>query len=78
MPVASSRPRSRHVPGYRSSLCGAVAVTNARVLQTRLLATGLSFGAVIVAGTALQSPIAGLGVAALAVLLLSGMVGTNA
>jgi hypothetical protein len=60
------------------ALCGAVAVTNARVLQTRLLATGLSFGAVILAGTQLGTPIAGLAVAALAVLLMSGLVGTNA
>lgn len=60
------------------ALCGAVALTNARVLQTRLLATGLSFGLVILAGTQLGTPIAGLAVAALAVLLMSGMVGTNA
>jgi hypothetical protein len=60
------------------ALCGAVAVTNVRVLQTRLLATGLSFGAVILAAMALQTPIAGLAVAFLAVLVMSGMVGTNA
>ena len=51
------------------ALCGAVAVTNTRVLQTRLLATGLSFGAVILAGTQLHTPIAGLAVAGVAVLL---------
>lgn len=60
------------------ALCGAVALTSNRVLQTRLLATGLSFGAVILAGTQLQTPFAALGAAALAILVLSGMVGTNA
>lgn len=60
------------------ALCGAVALTNTRVLQTRLLATGASFGAVILAGTQLQNPVAGLIVAGIAVMLLSGIVGTNA
>ncbi len=60
------------------ALCGAVAVTNARMFQTRLLATGLSFGAVILAGTQLHTPYAGLAVAGFAVLLMSGMVGQNA
>jgi hypothetical protein len=64
--------------GLMVALCGAVAVTNVRVLQTRLLATGLSFGAVILAAMALQSPLAGLGAAFLAVLIMSGLVGTNA
>jgi hypothetical protein len=59
-------------------LAGAVAATNTKVLQTRLLATGLSFGAVIIAGTQLQTPIAGLAVAGIAVLLMSGLVGQNA
>ncbi|MEP7293948.1 MAG: hypothetical protein ABI835_19330, partial [Chloroflexota bacterium] len=66
------------VLGLMVALSGAVATTNAKVLQTRLLATGLSFGAVILAGTQLQAPIAALGVAGLAILLMSGMVGTNA
>ncbi len=60
------------------ALAGAVAATNAKVLQTRLLATGLSFGAVIIAGTQLHTPIAGLAVAGVAVLLMSGLVGQNA
>ncbi len=60
------------------AMSGAVAVTNTRVLQTRLLATGASFGAVILAGTQLQSPVAGLIVAGIALLLMSGIVGTNA
>ncbi len=60
------------------ALCGAVAVTNVRMFQTRLLATGLSFGAVILAGTQLHTPYAGLAVAGFAVLLMSGMVGQNA
>ena len=59
------------------ALAGGVAATNTRVLQTRLLATGLSFGAIILAGTQLHTPIAGLAVAGVAVLLMSGMVGTN-
>lgn len=66
------------VLGLMVALCGAVAVTNARVIQTRLLATGLSFGVVILAGTQLHSPLAALGAALVAVLLMSGMVGTNA
>ncbi len=66
------------VLGLLVALCSAVALTSTRVLQTRLLATGLSFGAVILAGTQLQNPLAALGAAALAVLILSGMVGTNA
>ncbi|MEO8395169.1 MAG: hypothetical protein ABI700_19385, partial [Chloroflexota bacterium] len=60
------------------ALAGAVAATNTKVLQTRLLATGLSFGAVILAGTQLHTPIAGLAVAGVAVLLMSGLVGQNA
>ncbi len=66
------------VLGLMVALCGAVAVTNTRVIQTRLLATGLSFGVVILAGTQLQTPLAALGAALVAVLLMSGMVGTNA
>ncbi len=60
------------------ALCGAVALTNKRVLQTRLLATGLSFGAVILAGVGLGSPLAALGVALFALLILSGLVTQNA
>jgi len=60
------------------ALCGAVALTNKRVLQTRLLATGASFGAVILAGVGLGSPLAALGVALFALLILSGLVTSNA
>ncbi|MEO8611811.1 MAG: hypothetical protein ABI690_28185 [Chloroflexota bacterium] len=60
------------------ALCGAVALTNKRVLQTRLLATGLSFGAVILAAQALHSPFAALAVAVFALLILSGLVTQNA
>ena len=60
------------------ALCGAVALTNKRVLQTRLLATGASFGAVILAGVGLGSPLAALGVALFALLILSGLVTQNA
>lgn len=66
------------VLGLMVALAGAVAVTNVKVLQTRLLATGLSFGVVILAGTQLQAPLAALGVAGVAILLMSGMIGTNA
>lgn len=60
------------------ALAGAVALTNPKVLQTRLLSTGLSFGAVILAGTQLQTPFAALAVAGVAILIMSGMIGTNA
>jgi hypothetical protein len=60
------------------ALCGAVALTNKRVLQTRLLATGASFGAVILAGVGLGSPLAALGVAIFALMILSGLISTNA
>jgi hypothetical protein len=60
------------------ALCGAVALTNKRVLQTRLLATGASFGAVILAGVGLESPLAAFGVAIFALLILSGIVTQNA
>jgi hypothetical protein len=60
------------------ALCGAVALTNKRVLQTRLLATGASFGAVILAGVGLGSPFAAMGVALFALLILSGVVSQNA
>lgn len=60
------------------ALCGAVALTSKRVLQTRLLATGGSFGAVILAGVGLGSPLAALGVAIFALMILSGLVSSNA
>jgi hypothetical protein len=47
-------------------------------LQTRLLATGASFGAVILAGVGLGSPLAALGIALFALLILSGLVTSNA
>jgi hypothetical protein len=59
------------------TLCGAVALTNARVLQTRLLATAISFGAVMVVGVNV-SPIFALGIAVFAILTLMGMVSQNA
>jgi len=59
------------------ALCGAVALTNKRVLQTRLLATGASFGAVILAGVGLGSPFVALAVALFALLILSGLVSNN-
>ncbi len=61
------------------ALCCAIGITSTRsALQMRLLATALSFGAVIIAGTQLHTAIAGLVVAAFAILIMSGMVGTNA
>src|SRR5690606_10774455 len=53
------------------AMCGAVAVTRDRVLQTRLLATGLSFGLALGASVVLQTPIAGLVVMTLAVMTLA-------
>jgi hypothetical protein len=55
------------------AMCGAVAVTRDRVLQTRLLATGLSFGLALGASVVLQTPIAGLVVMTLAVMTLAGL-----
>jgi hypothetical protein len=60
------------------ALCGAVALTSRRVLQMRLLATTLSFGALIVGWTTTHSPLAVFGIALVAILILSGMVTTNA
>jgi hypothetical protein len=64
--------------GLLLALCGAVAMTNSRELQTRLLATGASFGLAILATILLGSPYAGLGVIFLAILILSGMLVQNA
>jgi hypothetical protein len=60
------------------ALSGAVALTTTRVLQTRLLATGGSFGAAIVAGVGLGTPLAGLAVALVAALIMAGMVAGEA
>jgi hypothetical protein len=65
------------VLGILLALCGAVALTYKRVLQTRLLATGASFGAVIVAGLGLGL-LPAVGVALFAALILSGLVEQNA
>jgi hypothetical protein len=59
------------------TLCGAVALTTQRVLQTRLLATAASFGAAMIAATQLGA-VAGLLVAAFAVLVLAGLVAQRA
>ena len=64
--------------GLLLALCGAVAMTNNRELQSRLLSTGASFGLAIAATVLLESPLAGLGVVFLAILLLSGMLVQNA
>lgn len=60
------------------ALCGAVALTNARVLQTRMIATVVSFGAAIGATLALGSPLGGLGVSLVAVLVMGGMLSADA
>lgn len=60
------------------ALCGAVALTSRRVLQMRLLATTLSFGALIIGWTSLHSPLAVFGIALMAIIILSGLVATNA
>lgn len=59
------------------ALCGAVALTTNRVLQTRLLATAASFGTAMVAATEL-GPMAGLLAAAFAALVLAGLVAQRA
>lgn len=59
------------------ALCGAVALTTNRVLQTRLLATAASFGPAMVVATEL-GPVAGLLVATFAALLLAGLVAQRA
>ncbi len=57
------------------ALCGAVAVTNARMFQTRLLATGLELRRGDPRRDAASHALRGLAVAGFAVLLMSGMVG---
>jgi len=59
------------------ALCGAVALTNKRVLQTRILATGITFGLIMVAGVNF-SPIIAFVIAVLAIMTLGGMVSQNA
>lgn len=58
-------------------LCGAVALTTKRILQTRILATVLSFGAIIIAAVNLQSAAAAYGVAIVALLILIGILDNN-
>lgn len=53
------------------ALCGAYGLTRDRVLQSRLLATGLSFGLPIIATILLGTPLAGLVVMLLAIMTLS-------
>ena len=55
------------------ALCGAFALTRDRVLMSRLLATGLSFGLAIIVTAWLQSPLAGLVIIMLAITILSQM-----
>lgn len=60
------------------TLAGAVALTSNRVLQTRLLATGGSFGAAILAGVGLGTPLAGLAVGLVAAMIMAGIVAGEA
>lgn len=60
------------------ALCGAYAATTPRVLQTRLLTTGLSFGLPMLAGAATGSPFIALIVAFFAMTTLIGLVMQNA
>jgi hypothetical protein len=55
------------------ALCGAYALNTNRVLQRRLLAVGLSFGLAIAASAWLKTPIAGLIVLVVAIMLLAGL-----
>ncbi len=59
------------------ALCGAVAMTTKRVLQTRILATILSFGVIIIAAVNLQSAAAAYGLTILAILILMGILENN-
>lgn len=56
------------------ALCGAYAYTSARVLQTRLLTTGLSFGLPMLIGVATGSPLLAFVVAFFAITTLIGLV----
>lgn len=56
------------------ALCGAYAVTTTRVLQTRLVSTGLSFGLPVLAGVATGSPLVALVIALFAISTLIGLV----
>ncbi len=60
------------------ALCGAHALTSERVLQTRLLTTGLSFGLPMVAGVATGAPLLAFVVATLAITTLIGLIIQNA
>jgi hypothetical protein len=60
------------------ALCGAYSFTSTRVLQTRILTTVASFGAVMFAGANFHSPLAAAIAAVLAVFILIGLVSTNA
>lgn len=60
------------------ALCGAYSMTTRRVLQTRILTTCASFGAVMFAGVNFHSPTAAFVVAIIAILIISGIVSTNA
>jgi hypothetical protein len=64
--------------GTLLALCGAYSLTSTRVLQTRILTTVASFGAIMFAGANFHSPFAATIVAVLAVLILIGLVSTNA
>ena len=55
------------------ALCGAFALTRDRVLMSRLLATGVSFGLAIIVTAWLHTPLAGLIVIMLAITILSQM-----
>jgi hypothetical protein len=59
------------------ALCGAVALTNKRVLQTRILTTALTFGLIMIAGVNF-SPLVAFIIAVLAIMTLGGMVAQNA
>jgi hypothetical protein len=60
------------------TLCGAYSLTSKRVLQTRILTTSAAFGAVILATLWLATPLAGFGVAGVAVMILSTMLTASA
>jgi hypothetical protein len=60
------------------ALCGAYSLTSTRVLQTRILTTAASFGAVMFVGVNFHSPLASMIAAVLAIFILIGLVSTSA
>jgi hypothetical protein len=59
-------------------VCGAYSITSERILQARILATGLSFGAIIIGGIGFQSILLALVAVLLSIMILAGLIDANA